>query len=79
MTPSGALNEYERRLSRLRQFATMDETWHVVNEAFALTEANEASIHVGFDAGYAAALKLAGMALAEVQTIALRSPKGEAR
>jgi hypothetical protein len=73
MTPGAALHEYEQRLARLRQFATMDEAWDAAKVAFALTPENEALIHQGFDAGYAVAMKMAGIALAEVQTIALRS------
>ena len=75
MTPGAALNEVERRLARLRAFATMDEAWAAAQTAFALTDANEAFIHTGFDAGYAAAMKLVGMALNEVQTIHLREGK----
>lgn len=70
MTPGAALNEYERRLARLRQFATMDEAWDTV--VTTLPPEFDAKIHQGFDLGYATALKLAGIALAEVQTITLR-------
>lgn len=72
MTPGAALHEYEQRLARIRQFATMDEAWAAVSKDMALTPENEAHLHQGFDAGYAAAARLAGIALTEVQTATLR-------
>lgn len=75
LTPGGALNEVERRLARLRSFATMDEAWGAFTEYGAVSAETEAHIHQGFDAGYAAAMKLAAMALNEVQTIQLREDR----
>lgn len=75
MTPGGALHEMEQRLARLRAFATMDEAWVAVRNSVlppSMEETTEAATHQGFDLGYATAMKMASIALAEVQTIAIR-------